>query len=74
MTQNPNLAAAGTNGIARSALGLSKNYSDTDRQAINEAGLTLAVEKYGTIRTYGARSVASPNNLTWMWFGGAAKS
>ena len=70
-TQNPNLAAAGTNGIARSALGLSKSYSDTDRQALNEAGLTLAVQKYGTIRTYGARSLAGAGNLTWLWFGGA---
>ena len=70
-TQNPNLAAAGTNGIARSALGLSKSYSDSDRQALNEAGLTLAVQKYGTIRTYGARSLAGAGNLTWLWFGGA---
>ena len=70
-TQNPNLAAAGVNGIARGALGLTQTYADADREDLNEAGVTVAVTKYGTIRTYGARSVAGPDELTWMWFGGA---
>ena len=70
-TQNPNLAAAGTNGVARNALGLTQTYSDADRQRLNEAGVTIAIQKYGTIRTYGARSTVDPANLTWLWFGGA---
>lgn len=70
-TQNPNLAAAGTNGVARNALALTQAYSDADRTRLNEQGVTIAVQKYGTIRTYGARSAAGPSNLTWMWFGGA---
>lgn len=70
-TQNPNLAAAGTNGISRAALGLTQTYADDDRETLNEQGVTLAILKYGTIRTYGARSVAGPSELNWMWFGGA---
>jgi hypothetical protein len=70
-TQNPNLAAAGVNGIARGALALTQTYTDTERETLNEAGVTVAVLKYGTIRTYGARSTAGPADLTWLWFGGA---
>ena len=70
-TQNPNLAAAGVNGITRGAVGLTQTYTDTDRETLNQQGVTIAILKYGTIRTYGARSVAGPAELTWMWFGGA---
>lgn len=70
-TQNPNLAAAGVNGITRAATGLTQAYTDQQRETLNTQGVTVAISKYGTIRTYGARSVAGPGNLTWMWFGGA---
>jgi hypothetical protein len=70
-TQNPNLAAAGVNGITRGAVGLTQAWSDQERQALNETGVTVSILKYGTIRTYGARSVAGPAELNWMWFGGA---
>jgi len=70
-TQNPNLAAAGVNGITRGAVGLTQVWSDEQRQTLNEQGVTVAVTKYGTIRTYGARSAAGPAELNWMWFGGA---
>lgn len=70
-TQNPNLAAAGVNGITRAAVGLTQTWSDDQRQILNEQGVTVAVTKYGTIRTYGARSAAGPQELNWMWFGGA---
>ncbi|HKE81075.1 MAG TPA: hypothetical protein VKB54_17285, partial [Solirubrobacteraceae bacterium] len=70
-TQNPNLAAAGVNGITRGAIGLTQTYTDTDRETLNTQGVTIALSKYGTIRTYGARSAAGPAELNWMWFGGA---
>jgi phage tail sheath protein FI len=70
-TQNPNLAAAGINGVTRSAIGLTQTWTDQQRQTLNEQGVTVAVTKYGTIRTYGARSAAGPAELNWMWFGGA---
>ena len=59
-TGNPNLAAAGVNGISRAALGLTQTYVDADRESLNEAGVTVAIQKYGTIRTYGARSRGGP--------------
>src|SRR5262245_15733100 len=70
-TQNPNLAAAGVNGVTRGAIGLTQTWTDEQRQTLNEQGVTVAVTKYGTIRTYGARSAAGPAELNWMWFGGA---
>jgi len=70
-TQNPNLAAAGVNGITRGAIGLTQTWTDTERETLNTQGVTVALSKYGTIRTYGARSAAGPAELNWMWFGGA---
>lgn len=70
-TQNPNLAAAGVNGVTRGAVGLTQAYTDDARQLLNEHGVTVAILKYSTIRTYGARGVAGPAELNWMWFGGA---
>lgn len=68
---NPNLAVAGYNGITRAALGLSQTYTDAQRQQLNQQGVIVATTKYGTFRTYGARSVAGPSNLVWLWFSGA---
>jgi phage tail sheath protein FI len=65
---NPNQAAAGVNGISRLALGLADDYTDDDREAINEAGVTLAKMVYGDVRTYGARTCAGPDDANWLWF------
>jgi hypothetical protein len=65
---NPNRAAAGANGVSRLALGLAEDYSDVDREALNEAGVTLAKLVYGDVRTYGARTVAGPDDTNWLWF------
>jgi hypothetical protein len=70
-SENPNLPAAGINGISRHALGLTQTYTDAQREALNEVGVTLAIERYGTVRTYGARSAAGPDEEIWRWFSGA---
>lgn len=67
-TGNPNLAAAGTNGLARQALSLTQAFTDTDRETLNEAGVSLAKPLYGDIRAYGARTTAGPDDTNWLWF------
>lgn len=60
-TSNPNVPVAGENGSARFATGLSQSYSDADRETLNDAGVTVALVKYGQVRTYGTRSLANPS-------------
>lgn len=68
-TSNPNLAVAGENGVARFATGLSQAYSDADRETLNDAGVTVALVKYGQVRTYGTRSLANPTTEdNWIQF------
>jgi hypothetical protein len=66
---NPNEPAAGINGVSRLALGLSQDYSDDDREALNSEGVTLAKVVYGDVRTYGGRTAAGPDDTNWLWFG-----
>jgi hypothetical protein len=65
---NPNQPAAGINGVSRLALGITETYTDDEREALNEAGVTLAKVLYGNVRTYGARTVAGPDDTNWLWF------
>jgi hypothetical protein len=65
---NPNQPAAGVNGISRLALGLSTDYTDDERETLNAAGVTLAKLVYGDVRTYGARTIAGPDDENWLWF------
>jgi hypothetical protein len=65
-TSNPNIAVAGENGTARFATGLSQSYSDEQREALNDAGVTVALVKFGQVRTYGTRSLSSEDN--WIQF------
>lgn len=64
-------AAAGRYGVSRLALGLDEDYSDVDRETVNEAGLTLAKSVYGDVRTYGARTAAGPDDALWLWLPGS---
>lgn len=68
-TSNPNQPAAGAMGISRQALGLSQEFSDDEREALNEAGVCMAKLVYGDVRTYGYRTAAGPDDLNWLWFG-----
>jgi len=68
-TGNPNSPAAGVNGISRMALGLDMDYTDVEREELNEAGVTMAKIRYGEVRTYGYRTAAGPQEQNWLWFG-----
>jgi hypothetical protein len=70
-TNNPNVPAAGANGISRMALGLTQTYSDDVREALNASGVDVAIVKYGDVRTYGYRSASGPDDPNYLWFGGA---
>jgi hypothetical protein len=65
---NPNQAAAGINGVHRLSVGLSQDYTDDERETLNDAGVTLAKMVYGDVRTYGARTAAGPDDSNWLWF------
>jgi hypothetical protein len=68
-TANPNQPAAGAGGISRYATGLSHDFSDDERQALNETGVSMAKLIYGDVRTYGYRTAAGPDDTNWLWFG-----
>lgn len=54
---SPNTPAAGENGQARYANGLSQvAFSDADREELNLEGLNVSIVKYGGVRTYGWRT------------------
>lgn len=65
---NPNLPAAGVNGVARLALGLSQTYTDAQREALNNYGICLAKPIYGEVRAYGYRTASVPTDTNWLWF------
>lgn len=68
-TGNPNVAVAGENGSARYATGLARTYSEADREDLNDAGVTVAVVKFGDVRTYGTRSLADATTEdNWIQF------
>lgn len=59
-TKNPNVAVAGDNGTARYVTGLSQaSWSDTDREALNDGGVNVALVKNGAVKTYGNRTCAN---------------
>lgn len=58
---NPNEAAAGKRGRARYVTGLSQApFTDTDRETLNDAGVTVARLIRSTVTTYGNRSLTNP--------------
>jgi phage tail sheath protein FI len=66
---DPAAVAAGSNAISNRALGLTKQFSDADRETLNAGGVTLGREMYGLVRTYGYRTAAGPDyNLNWTFF------
>jgi phage tail sheath protein FI len=68
-TGNPNQPAAGANGVSRYALGLSQEFTDDEREALNDTGVSMAKVIYGDVRTYGYRTAAGPDDTNWQWFG-----
>lgn len=68
----PNQAAAGVNGVSLYALDLTTRYTDLEYEAINEAGVNMARNRYGTLEMYGFRSLVDPvAHPEWLNFGNA---
>lgn len=66
---DPSAVAAGSNAISRRALGMSYEFTDTERQALNANGVNLGRQFGGLVRTYGYRSGAGVEyNLNWTFF------
>lgn len=63
-----NAPAAGENGVCRWVIGLSQPaWSDSDREDLNLAGVNVAIERAGTVRTYGYRTLTSPDtDANWV--------
>lgn len=70
---NPNLAVAGDNGTCRYAVGLSQDgFSDEDREALNDAGVNVAVIRAGLVKTYGNKTlVNAASDPNWVQFSNA---
>lgn len=67
VTGNPNAPAAGQNGIASYVLGITAEFpSETDRGALNDAGVNLARVINGQVRTYGYRTLVDPSTPAWL--------
>lgn len=58
---NPNVPAAGANGQADLIMRLSQpDWSDANRQALNDKGVSTFKNTYGAYRLYGYRTLANP--------------
>lgn len=64
---NPNVPAAGDNGIPRSVLDLTAVFTDTERETLNDAGVNVARLVYEVPKTYGFRTVADPDDAPLHW-------
>jgi len=68
----PNQAAAGVNGVSLYTLDLTARFTDLEYQDINEAGINMARNRYGTLEMYGFRSLTDPvAHPEWLNFGNA---
>jgi phage tail sheath protein FI len=70
---SPNAPAAGDNGIARYAIGLSQQgWIDSDRALLNNSGIDVIRILRAQVKVYGWRSLADPNTEPdWLNFGNA---
>jgi phage tail sheath protein FI len=66
-TGSPDNAAAGDLGKARYVIGLSQTFSDSDREALNDAGFNVSIIDEGVPTTFGWRTLADPvNERGWL--------
>jgi hypothetical protein len=59
-----NIAAGGNNGILSQALGVVQNFVDSDRAALNAAGVSVWRAVYGNVTLYGYESLATDPRWT----------
>lgn len=65
-----NSPAAGENGVASYVLSLSQDPGALDREALNEGGVNVIRELYGSFRIYGWRSLVNPvSDPAWLDLG-----
>ena len=64
---NPNVPAAGVNGQPVFVTDLAEVWSDDDRETLNDGGVNVARAVYGGIRTYGYRTLVSPDTDPNNW-------
>jgi phage tail sheath protein FI len=71
-TGNPNESAAGVDAFT-AARGLNLQFTDDEREELNELGVTLARQRGrpAVTMTYGSRTCAGPDEPNWKWFGGS---
>jgi uncharacterized protein len=71
-TGNPNESAAGEVAFTQ-ARGLNLQFTDDEREELNELGVTLARQRGrpAVTMTYGSRTCAGPDEPNWKWFGGS---
>lgn len=67
---NPNRASAGRNAISRFALDVAYARSDTDRETLADAGVTVIVNKGGIVQTYDDVTPVNPTTDP-EWLGAA---
>jgi hypothetical protein len=66
---DPSAVAAGSDGISRLAIGLTREWTDADRESLNESGVAMPKEVNGTVRMYGYRTAAGPDDRgNWTFF------
>jgi hypothetical protein len=71
-SMNPNVPAAGVNGQAVYALGLSDTYTDQEYEDLNYSGVCMAREMLGGVRAYGYRTLVDSTTVPlWVSFGNA---
>lgn len=73
-TGNPNLPAAGDNGIARTTIGLTQSYTDDEYTALNRAGCNMSRTLFdgSPIQIYGFRTFVDPDqDKRWVEFSGS---
>jgi len=57
---NPNIAAAGVNGILSTPLDVRQQFADADRQSLNNAGVNVIRAMAGGFRIYSFRTATNP--------------
>lgn len=69
---NPDVPAAGVNGIANYATSVKRDFTDSDRDTLNSAGTNVARNMFGGVRTYGFRTAADSATLSnWISLSGS---
>lgn len=58
---NPNIPAAGKNGILTTAVDVHATFTDTDRESLNDAGVNIIKPLNGGFRVYGYRTPVDAN-------------